>query len=158
MLRVLNRCLSVPTYRNVLQGLLERWLEPRSATSEILGFLPGLVVIACEGTIDQAVSASAAWRVLRLAAKWLDDVQDGDAGPTWPITISEGLALIFFSRLIVADMVAVGVSPEAVSSALSEMDRACLLAAMGQRQDLCAVSYGASGVHTSPPALSHDDT
>ncbi len=134
--RTLNGLLDDQPYLSTLHKLLDRWLQPREEVSEFIGFLPGLVAVGCGAQDDQAVHASAAWRMLRLAAKLLDDVQDGDAGDEAPQVLGYGVALIILSRALIANLEQTGLPPCRVELVAHNWGRACLRALAGQHEDL----------------------
>jgi hypothetical protein len=134
--RTLKGLLNDQPYLSILHNLLDRWLQPREEVSELIGFLPGLVAVRCGAHDDQAVHASAAWRMLRLAAKLLDDVQDGDVGAEAPQILGYSVALIILSRALIADLEQAGVPPSRVGLAAHMWERACLSALAGQHEDL----------------------
>jgi len=84
--------------RLILKVLNEAQKHDNSAFS--LTLLPVYTCIAVGGADTDALVATAAWRALHLAAKWLDDVEDGDDIVLAGELISPGIAVNLATGLI----------------------------------------------------------
>ena len=84
--------------RLILKVLNEAQKHDNPAFS--LTLLPVYTCIAVGGTDTDALVATAAWRALHLAAKWLDDVEDGDDIVLAGELISPGIAVNLATGLI----------------------------------------------------------
>jgi geranylgeranyl diphosphate synthase, type I len=134
--QALERLLDDQPYLSALRALLDDWLQPRGEIAELIDYLPGLVAVACGASESQAVRASVAWRLLRLAAKLIDDVQDGDVGAEAPQVLGYSMALTILSHSFIVDLEQAGLSPRRTLLATGEWERACLHALAGQHEDL----------------------
>jgi geranylgeranyl pyrophosphate synthase len=133
--RVLCEQVSDAGYRQYLISVLERWAWPDTALPPLEG-LPMVVCEACGGTPRQAVPVGAAWRLFRLAAKLIDDVQDGDAGEDAAETLNSGVALTFFAQLVLQTLTKEDVSPDRVRRLCQALAGAGLVASAGQHADI----------------------
>lgn len=124
-------------YRQLLLASLERWPQPSTGDGAILA-LPALVCEACGGDLRQAVPVCAAWRLLRLAAKLFDDVEDGDVHERLPEIVNTGLGLVFVGQLVLYKPVGGAIVPAAIARIAQELSRAGLVACGGQHADLRA--------------------
>ncbi len=121
-------------FRNQLERVLARWLEPEAHKSEIAR-LPTMVCEACGGCARHAVPVTAAWQLVRVAAKLLDDVEDGDIGSQRGAIVNIANALLFIAQLLLERL---ALSGDRARRVADELQRAMLRAAAGQHADLCA--------------------
>jgi geranylgeranyl pyrophosphate synthase len=124
-------------YRRQLLNVLDQWVKPETPNAD-LEALPILVCIACGGNPRQAVPVCAAWRLLRLGAKLLDDVEDGDVREGLPEIVNFAVGLVFAGQLVLDKLLVEGVSPAHVQHLAQELSRAGLIACGGQHADLGA--------------------
>lgn len=129
----------------MLSNIVEIWesafpLDREGGTSSLL--LPILCCEAAGGDGDQATAIAAAWLLLCLAAKILDDIEDGDAHLTpWsaigtPQAINAATGLIFASQLALARLPRMGADRELALSLLEDFNRTTLRMCAGQHADL----------------------
>ena len=108
--------------------------------------LPVLCCQAAGGDEHQATALAAAWFLLYLAAKALDDVEDGDAlqGPWYgigvPQAINAATGLIFTSQLALAHLPRMGANRELTLSLIKDFNRTILQMCAGQHADLTEAS------------------
>jgi len=100
--------------------------------------LPSLTCEAHRGDPDQAVPACAAWFLLRLAAKLLDDVEDGDLDAGQPLHVNTSTGLLELAHLCLDALTERGVPRTRVTRIGAGLSRAVLRAAGGQHRDLVA--------------------
>ena len=108
--------------------------------------LPVLCCQAAGGDEHQATALAAAWFLLYLAAKVLDDVEDEDAlqGPWYAIGVPQAInaatGLIFASQLALAHLPRMGASRELTLFLIEDFNRTILRMCAGQHADLAEVS------------------
>ena len=101
----IGRAISEPEYARTLTSIITTIADGKS---EIIG-LPVLACQAAGGDPKQAVPVAAAWTALRVAARLLDDVEDGDVAPkqygpcTSPCIINLATGFIGIANLILSD-------------------------------------------------------
>jgi len=107
-----------------------------------LTLLPVLCCEAVGGNERQATAVAAAWHLLHLAAKILDDVEDEDAdGALWSTigssqAINVATGFIFASQLALAHLPQMGADERLALSLCQDFNRACLRMCAGQHADL----------------------
>ena len=128
----------------VLSNIGDIWESAFSLNGEDAPFLL-LPILCCEaagGDEDQATAVAAAWFLLCLAAKVLDDVEDGDVYQgLWstigtPQAINAATGLIFASQLALARLPRLGADRELALSLLEGFNRTALQMCAGQQADL----------------------
>jgi len=130
-------------------GILEIWesafpLDEERHTPFLL--LPVLCCQAAGGDEHQATAVAAAWFLLYLAAKVLDDVEDEDAlqSPWYavgvPQAINAATGLIFASQLALAYLPRMGVGREFAFFLIEDFNRTILRMCAGQHADLAEAS------------------
>lgn len=130
-----------PDYAMAMQRVIDA-----AHASERAGFplslLPLLTCQACGGTAEQALPVAAAWRALHIAAKLLDDVEDGDvdceAGLQMPLArvINTATGFIALANLVLIRL------PAAIQMiVLDEVQRAVLHTAAGQHADISLAAH-----------------
>jgi geranylgeranyl pyrophosphate synthase len=87
----------------------------------------------------------AAWQLMRLAAKLLDDVEDGEAGASFAETISLATGLLFAASLMPWELLEQGVAADCVRRLEQALYCAALRACAGQHADLSAGQLGIDG-------------
>ena len=125
------------SYRQHLLGVLDQWARPETPNAD-LEALPILVCVACGGNPRRAVPVCVAWRLLRLGAKLLDDVEDGDVSEGLPEIVNSAVGLVFAGQLVLSKLGDEGVPPAHVQHLTRELCRAGLTACGGQHADLRA--------------------
>ena len=112
-----------------------------SGTNPFL-LLPILCCEAAGGDEDQATAIAAAWFLLYLAARVLDDIEDGDALQSpWsaigaPQAINAATGLIFASQLAFAHLPQIEADRDLALSLLEDFNRTTLRMCAGQHADL----------------------
>lgn len=129
----------------VRSNIAEIWdsafsLDGEGGTPSLL--LPILCCEAAGGDEDQATAIAAAWFLLYLAARVLDDIEDGDALQSpWsaigaPQAINAATGLIFASQLALAHLPRMGADRELALFLLEDFNRTTLRMCAGQQADL----------------------
>lgn len=109
-----------------------------------LTLLPALTCQAHGGDPARAAPACAAWLLVRLAAKLLDDVEDGDVGREQPLHVNAASGLVALAHLCVHALAREGVPHARATRLDAALSRAILCAAGGQHRDLVATREAAS--------------
>ncbi len=136
---ILNEASLDRSYRQHLICLLDRWARPE-ASHVSLETLPILVCVACGGNPHQVVPVCVAWRLLRLGAKLLDDLEDGEVREGLPEMINSAVGLLFAGQLALSKLGDEGLPPTLIQSLSQELCRAGLAACGGQHVDLTVTS------------------
>ena len=129
----------------VLSNIVDIWesafpLDKEEGTPSLL--LPILCCEAAGGDEDQATAIAAAWFLLYLAVKVLDDVEDGDVHQAprstmgAPQAINAATGLIFASQLALARLPQMGADRELAFFLLEDFNRTTLQVCAGQHADL----------------------
>ena len=100
--------------------------------------LPALTCQASGGEIKAAEPVIKAWQLVRLAAKLLDDVEDGESegAPAEAINLATGI--LFAAPLVLRGLLERGISRDCVLRLEESLLRAELCACAGQHADLAA--------------------
>lgn len=103
-----------------------------------IGWLPILACEACGADGARALPVAAAWQLVRLAVKLLDDVEDGDGGASEHsgIAINAATALLSVAHVTIGH--GTGMSLSRTQRTADGLQHALLLAASGQHRDLAA--------------------
>ncbi len=133
-------------YRRRLLTLVRGWVRA-SQDAAPLADLPALACYAGGGYPDQAAPIGAAWWLMRLAAKLLDDAEDGDAGERPAELVNLATGLIFAAQLSLDELESWGLSSGEVGRIGRELSLAGLRACTGQHADL----LGAERIDTIEP-------
>jgi geranylgeranyl pyrophosphate synthase len=123
-----------PPLRVFLWQLLEERLLPE-AEQEGVSLLPILVCQACGGVANEAASVTAAWQLVRLSAKMLDDIEDAQCDHAVGPLVNAAVAMLTLAQVVLQRI------PPPLSKAQSArlatgLQRALLGAAAGQHVDL----------------------
>lgn len=121
-------------FRCELISLINQWSEPGGGAQSIAD-LPTLSCIASGGSPHAAAPVTAAWQLARLAAKLLDDIEDGELTNRTSLTLNAATALIFAAQLTLQDL-SETLSRERVWQLGQDLQRSMLRAAAGQQADL----------------------
>ncbi len=121
-----------PSFRGFLWHLLETRLLSH-VEPEGLGLLPSLTCWACGRTMAEAASVTAAWQVVRLSAKILDDVEDEQCAERAGPFANAAVALLILAQLILQQS---PLSKAQSGQLVAGLQQALLNAAAGQHVDL----------------------
>lgn len=110
--------------------------------------LPILTCQASDGEPRTAVPIAEAWQLARLAAKLLDDVEDGESESTSAEVVGLATGLLFAALLTLRESLELGISGDRVLRLEQALHRAGLRACAGQHADLTA---GQSGIDGADP-------
>lgn len=140
---------SVPgaAYRQQLLQALDRWAEPDTGALTISA-LPKLTCQASGGDPHRAAPVATAWQLMRLAAKLLDDVEDGEASRQPTEAINLAIGLLFVAQLVLDELPERGVPPGHARRLCQAFHRTVLRACAGQHADLVA---GQAGITKADP-------
>ncbi len=143
-----------PSMRDLVARLLSEGRADRSYADLILSLLDGtamegdaqraitlLPALTCEahgGDPNQTVPLCAAWFLVRLAAKLLDDVEDRDLDREQPLHVNAATGFLELAHLSIDDLAHEGVPRSRVARIGAELSRAVMRAAGGQHRDLVA--------------------
>jgi geranylgeranyl pyrophosphate synthase len=129
-------------FRQELQRIVDRWTE-NGAGPPTIAQLPALACEAVGGDPSVAVPVTAAWQVVRLAAKLLDDVEDRDIDHRLAITLNAATSLIFAAPLVLNELKKNSAHDIAPPVTIA-LERATLRAAAGQHTHLAGVQMDSS--------------
>jgi geranylgeranyl diphosphate synthase type I len=101
-----------------------------------VAMLPALTCQASGSELEAAVSVTEAWQLVRLAAKLLDDVEDGESESAPAEAVNLATGLLFAAPLALRGLLEQGVSESRVLSLEDALLRAELRACAGQHADL----------------------
>lgn len=122
-------------YGRQLQQVSSQWLEPDFEQISI-NALPFLVCEATGGDSSQAIPVAAAWQLVRLAAKLLDDVEDQETTNRVGEIINMAIGFLQLSQLLLWELLDQGISNEQVQRMCQSLNQAILQACSGQHLDL----------------------
>ena len=132
-------------YCQQLLAVLDRWMKPDPGDPTI-GILPRLACEANGGDPHLAAAVTAAWRLVRLAAKLFDDVEDGEVSGQPAEVINVATGLLFVAQLVLGELVVQGMDSSLVQRLGQALNRAMLRACAGQHADLVAGQIGIANV------------
>lgn len=129
-------------YTRLILSVLEKEEAIEEASAQSLATLPLCTCLAAGGDAADAVHVAAAWRALHLAAKFLDDVEDGDEitldsqviSP--PIAINLGTGFIAIANVALMRWQEAAFDPEVCALFGLEFNRTILQMAAGQHTDI----------------------
>lgn len=133
------------TYRRHLLTALDEWAEPDTDIPTISS-LPRLVCEASGGDPFLAAPVTAAWQLVRMAAKLFDDIEDGQLSGDLSEGINLATGLLFLASLALGDLPERAVSVERVHTLNQMLNRAMLRACAGQHLDLAARRTGTTAI------------
>lgn len=122
------------SFRQELGKTLSHWTLCETRAPDI-GNLPILACEAIGGDARAAEPVTAAWQLVRLAAKLLDDIEDGEVKRCIGVTINTATSLTFVADLTL-DWLSAYCPQDIVRQVSLELQRAMLRAAAGQHADL----------------------
>jgi geranylgeranyl pyrophosphate synthase len=131
-------------YRRQLLNVLDEGVEP-DVSSPSLNKLPTLTCQASGGIRNQATAVQAAWQVVRLAVKLLDDVEDGAVNEQPGVAVNTATGLLMAAPLMLDRGLGMG-SRDLRERTCAALHRAVLRACAGQHADLTAVETQATDV------------
>lgn len=121
-------------YRRQLLQTIERWVEP-TTDGPTISVLPTLTCIAAGADPGQAIPVQAAWQMVRLAVKLLDDVEDGDVKDQPAVAINTATGLLSAAQLALEGL-ATRVAADCIYRMSQALQRSVLRACAGQHLDL----------------------
>ncbi len=139
--RAINRIIST-NLRQVPGGLAygKRLRQTIERSTDTLGLLPLWACQAASGKSSQAIPVLAAWRLLRLAAKLLDDLADGDSACTSAEAIGLATGYLFLAPLALGELSKHGVSPAKTEQLTMALQGTALRACAGQYGEIAQSS------------------
>lgn len=146
ILEILEETLPQTAYYHQLQGIIGQ-TTASGIDEPSIDMLPVLVCKANEGDTRKAIPITAAWQLLRRAAKLFDDVEDGDIHSRAAEAINAATGLLFVANLILGRLQTQGEST--CSSPSQAFSRAIVRACVGQHADL-VISGQADSIQTDP--------
>ncbi len=126
---------------DTLLNFAETGLIPEIRSAGV-GWLPILACAACGGDPQQALPLAAAWQLVRLAVKLLDDVEDGvrAAVAAASQTVNAAAALYSAAHITLQSARSAGARSAHIRQITDGFHRALLAAAAGQHRELQARS------------------
>jgi len=118
-----------------LRSALGEWWS-KDLTRVPSASLPVLVCQVYGGNLRDALPILVAWRLLCLAAKLFDDVEDGDVHLALPEQINTATSLLFLAQLALGKLSAVGLPADKFGQIMNRLNQAGLMACSGQYLDL----------------------
>lgn len=124
-------------YGKRLKRALAVWLDNGSGQNAI-DRLPSICCAAGGGNTSMALPVTAAWQLLRLAAKLFDDIEDGEVGGDHAEATNIATGILFVAQLALQKLAQQSsqVTWEAQRRIMAEFNRASLFACAGQHEDL----------------------
>ena len=113
-----------------------------------IAMLPALTCQASGGELEVAMPVAEAWQLVRLAAKLLDDVEDGESESAPAEAINLATGLLFAAPLVLRGVLTRGISGDRVLCLEEALLHAELCACAGQHTDLAS---GQSDSNTVDP-------
>ena len=139
----LSQVPSAMAFRQELRAVTSQWLKQ----IQVAPTSDALALLACAangGNPCTAAPVTAAWQLLRLSAKLLDDAEDRSVGDDFPFHINVATGLLVGAHLALASLPS-QISVDRAWRISQALDDAVLKAAAGQHADLKA-SYKPEGV------------
>ena len=136
---VLADCQVDEAFSDLIAAYIDRWFGGGDGPSPIT-LLPVLTCAAAGGEPLRAMPLCAAWALVRLAAKLLDDVEDGDLAEGQARQINASTGVLALAHLAVHALESRGVPASRVHHIDIALSRAVLRAAGGQHRDLGAMT------------------
>lgn len=101
-----------------------------------IGLLPGFICRANKADSCQAVPVTVAWQLIRLAAKLLDDVEDGEVTHQAAETINTAVSFLYLAQASLWKLLEQGVTDRKVQRLHKSLNQSVLQACSGQYFDL----------------------
>jgi len=128
---------------SVPEGSYQRNLETMAASycrgsqdNLALDLIPSITCSAVSGDPAKAIPVTAAWQLIRLAAKLFDDVEDGEAGDRSAEVNNLATGYLFAAHTALEKLVELGTSCEQSQQVRKRFNQACLGTCAGQDVDL----------------------
>jgi len=124
------------SYRRQVLEFVTGYYQGSAGDSE---FLPSVICqTLLPNGIDRAVPITAAWQLVRLAAKIYDDVEDGEIKEDIPNTLNFATGCLFAAQLALTHLTKFEVNQEKALLVMKRFAQFCLCACAGQHADLSA--------------------
>ncbi len=120
-------------------------VEILGQTVDKLSVLPLLTCEAVGGGSHQAIPVVAAWQLLRLSAKLLDDVVDGESEYPPPEAIDLAAGLLFLAPLVLEELKSLGVSAGRIECLIRSLHQTGLWACVGQHSEFTSHNIDPDG-------------
>jgi len=136
-LSLVNQTLRHNLTRNAPEKRFSRQLmEILGQTVDKLSVLPLLTCEAVGGDSHQAIPVVAAWQLLRLSAKLLDDVVDSESAYPPPEAIDFALGLLFLAPLVLQELHSLSVPTSHIKHITQSLYQTGLQACAGQHAEI----------------------
>lgn len=136
-LSLVNQTLTHILTKNVPEKRFSRQLmEILEQAGDPLSVLPLLTCEAVGGDSHQAIPVVAAWQLLRLSAKFLDDVVDGESAYPAPEAIDLAAGMLFLAPLVLEELQNRGVSTRCIEALTQSLYQSGLRACAGQHAEI----------------------
>jgi hypothetical protein len=133
--KVIDEFLICPEINSTVAGDLFHSLQNESRNT-LFDTFPSLFFIANERNAQSIFPIIAAWQVTRIAAKKLDDIEDGDLTVEIPSNLNLSTIYLQLSEILLDQVQKYGVSLKRAYRIQSRFSEACLLSCIGQQKDL----------------------
>ena len=129
-------------WESILESEYQRRLDRMAAPIQgsqsglTLEHLPSITCIAVAGNPAKAIPVTAAWQLIRLAAKLFDDVEDGEAGDRSAELNNLATGCLFVAHAALEKLTEYGIPWEQSQRVKKRFTQACLQTCQGQDVDL----------------------
>ncbi len=125
------------SYQEKLIETCSAWLTNRGRTDPI-NLLPLFSYLIYKKDSKRAIPVVAAWQLLRLSAKLVDDIEDQEVVSNVPEAIHLAISILFSTQLMLSKLNAppFSIDIETYNQLTKRFHTACLRAGMGQHEDL----------------------
>lgn len=135
----LSECQAEESFSDLIVARLDRWFSGGDGPSPIT-LLPVLTCAGHGGEPARAAPLCAAWALVRLAAKLLDDVEDGDTTTGQAQEVNAATGVLALAHLAVHALERQGVPAERVHHIDGALSRMVVRAAGGQHRDITSAA------------------
>jgi len=129
--KIIHEVVPEGKYQNQMQLTAHRYLD-QSQDELSSGFLPTIICSAISGESEKAIPITAAWQLIQLAAKLIDDIEDGDTTQRIADATNLATGFLFTAYVALDQLIDYGVSLEQSHRVKVGLNQACLLACAGQ--------------------------
>jgi geranylgeranyl pyrophosphate synthase len=133
--KVVDSSIQIPNIRDLVRCHLFGYLQNESR-NHLFDSIPGLFFVQDSSHEQAIVPILAAWQVIRMGAKILDDVEDGDVAEHLPLQINLSTIYLFLSNLLLGKLTDYEISQKTIFQISDRFSQVCLDSSIGQHQDI----------------------
>jgi geranylgeranyl pyrophosphate synthase len=133
--KVIDEYFSCPEIHSKVENDLFHYLQDENRNT-LFDTFPALFFVANEKNSQSIFPIIAAWQVVRIAAKILDDIEDGDLTVDIPSNLNLSTIYLQLSEILLDHIQRHGVSLKRADRIRSRFSEACLVSCIGQHKDL----------------------